>query len=58
MLTKRPMQPPALIKNARPNFTHQGDEVGERHLDVDLRDVPILLHGPNVLIVAFHQVLE
>ena len=35
---------------------HQRDEVGEGHLDVDLGDVPALLHGPDVLVVALHQV--
>ena len=37
---------------------HQRDEVGEGHLDVDLGDVPALLHGPDVLVVALHQVPE
>ena len=40
------------------NITHQGDEVGERHLDVDRSDVPALLRGPNVLVVAPHQILD
>ena len=40
------------------NWTHQRDEVGEGHLDVDLCDVPALLHGPDVLVVALHQVPE
>ena len=38
------------------NWTHQRDEIGEGHLDVDLCDVPALLHGPNVFVVALHQV--
>lgn len=46
------------IKNTRLNLTYQRDEVGERHLDVYLSDVTTLLHGPDVLVVAFHQILE
>ena len=50
--------PLALIKNRRLNVSHQRDEVGERHLDVDLSDVSTVLHGANVLVVALHQILE
>lgn len=46
------------IKNAKLNLTYQRDEVGECHLDVYLSDVTTPLHGPDVLVVALHQILE
>lgn len=35
-------------------FIYQGDEVGERHLDVHLTDITALFCGTSILVVALH----
>lgn len=36
--------------------THQGDEVSEGQLDLNLHLIFWTNHGPNILVVAFEQI--